>query len=236
MKRKQTVYYVLANIDAREKAIKMYDALTDSKRILKEEVPIWNKHLYIKDNNRAFLDQLLEINDIQDVKRYLFLQMALYTKNFLEKYTYDNIINWLEQTEFLCTNEFNQTNKQIYNVAIEWCKNFKENDLEELNLESSTPDSLKNTSLKKPTHSVVALFCNLISYSGVKPKGEQNVASFCESVCISYNLEYKDNVRQYYNDNFTKRNFKKIESLIFPYISSEVKEKIYKYTYSKKLV
>lgn len=236
MESKDTVYYILLNKEVRDKVVNMYEALSNSDRKKKERVKIWNKHLYFKENNRAFLDQLLDIDDIHDIKLYMLVQLVMYTKNFLEKYTYDYMIKWLEQTEFLCNNEFSQTNKQIYNVALEWCKSFKENDLNEFNSENFNPDSIKKPKLKKPTHAVVALFCNLLSYSGVRPKGDQNVGPFCNSICVDYNLEYKDNVRQCYNGSFTKRNFKKVESLIFPNIPIEVKENIYKYTDSKKLV
>lgn len=137
MKRKDTVYYSLANLETRDKVIKMYNALTDSKRKIKEKVQIWNKHLYFRENNRAFLDQLLEIDNIHDIKLYMVLQIVMYTKNFAEKYTYDYTIIWLEQTEFLCKTELNLTEKEIYNVALKWCENFRENDLKEFNEEES---------------------------------------------------------------------------------------------------
>lgn len=50
------------------------------------------------------------------------------------------------------------------------------------------------------TFRVIGRFCRLVADSELKPRGEQSVVSFCKEVCSTYNLQYTDNVRQWYSN------------------------------------
>jgi hypothetical protein len=50
------------------------------------------------------------------------------------------------------------------------------------------------------TFRVIGRFCRLVADSELKPRGEQSVTSFCKEVCSTYNLQYTDNVRQWYSN------------------------------------
>jgi hypothetical protein len=82
----------------------------------------------------------------------------------------------------------------------------------------------------KITWAVIALFCNLIAVGNLIKRGQnESIPDYCKRVCSHYKLDYADNVRQNFNGSDTRRNRKKLVSLVLPKIDTQTRTEIQKY-------
>jgi hypothetical protein len=81
---------------------------------------------------------------------------------------------------------------------------------------------------------VLALFCNLLSITGIDPKDEaESVETFCKRICEKYDFIYRDRVRQNFNGSNTKDKRKKLIKNILPSVDKKIKDKIQSYLDNK---
>ena len=110
-------------------------------------------HLWIWANNEAFMDRLSHVDDLKKLEGVLSQQIKRYTRKMgeviEELYSpYDTRKNWLNHTIFVCKNEFNKTQNEIFNEAVRWCEDWKKEWLDtfksnNLNYENTSPTSQK---------------------------------------------------------------------------------------------
>lgn len=77
---------------------------------------------------------------------------------------------------------------------------------------------------------MIRRFCELVNDSGLEKKGDESVSVFCKRICEKYQLNYTDNVRQYFSANDPIKNYdkklKQVIDIIFPKIDVKAIEVI----------
>lgn len=85
----------------------------------------------------------------------------------------------------------------------------------------------KSNKITSPTK---ALFCNIVSKLEIIKKHEtEGIDTYCKKVCTSFGIEYKDRVRQNFNNTLTQNAKKQIEELLLPLVDTETRNKIKDY-------
>ena len=106
----------------------------------------WNHHLWIGANNEAFMDRLSNVDDLKKLEGVLSQQIKRYTRKMgegiEELYSpYDTRKSWLNHTIFVCKNEFNKTQNEIFNEAVRWCEDWKKEWLDTFKSNNSKEDN-----------------------------------------------------------------------------------------------
>ena len=85
----------------------------------------------------------------------------------------------------------------------------------------------KSNKITSPTK---ALFCNIVSKLEIIKKHEtEGIDTYCKKVCTSFGIEYKDRIRQNFNNTLTQNAKKQIEELLLPLVDTETRNKIKDY-------
>ncbi len=111
---------------------------------------------------------------------------------------------------------------------IQWIDNYEKQpyDLLEINVKA-----LKDRDYKtEPNAPTIAMFCKLLNDAKVFELGEnESTIAFCLRVCEEFDLRYRDKVRQGFYNSTNHENFRKISKLIFPFIDSDISNRITEY-------
>lgn len=119
----------------------------------------WLHHLWIGANNEVFLDSIRNQDDLQKLDMILGEQLKLYARKQGEGYekdkggfyqTYKARKDWLNNTVFLCKNEYNKTKNEVYNEVVKWCEDWQSEWLETFNPYSPKERQEMSKDLKKP--------------------------------------------------------------------------------------
>ena len=87
----------------------------------------------------------------------------------------------------------------------------------------------KPTNPKEPKSPVIALFCQLVSVSGIEPQNDRSAEKYCKEICEKYGLQYKLRVAKGFYGSDTKSNRDKVVKQILPNISEADRNKILTY-------
>ncbi|WP_027138822.1 hypothetical protein [Gaetbulibacter saemankumensis] len=148
--RELTFYSLLPNEDLRH-IFYMADTMESQEFINLGFDEKWRHHLWVVHNNNAFVGLIENQVTIKALNSILDRQLKLYIRKHSEgcKENNEDLLrineeqkNWLKHTIFICKNEFNRTDNEIYNEAVKWCKK----QLKQANKKRSKP---KNTHLNK---------------------------------------------------------------------------------------
>lgn len=157
----------------------------------------------------------IELRNKEAKKMFEFLDFHF--RNF--KRQYEKLSNWNE----LLAEWFGHTKKQI---PATFTPQQKDNFLSWFENENQkTPQ--KSNKITSPTK---ALFCNIVSKLEIIKKHEtEGIDTYCKKVCTSFGIEYKDRIRQNFNNTLTQNAKKQIEELLLPLVDTETRNKIKDY-------
>ncbi len=119
----------------------------------------WLSHLWIGANNDAFLEYINHQNDLGKLDRILGEQLKLYARKQGEGFELDKSNfygvykarkDWLNHTIFICKNEYNKTQKEIFNEVVKWCIEWQNEWLETYNPYSPDEREEMSKELKTP--------------------------------------------------------------------------------------
>ena len=119
----------------------------------------WFCHLWIGANNEAFLEYISPQTDLTKLDRILGEQLKLYARKQGEGYekdkgdfygTYKARKDWLNHTIFICRNEYNKTQNEVFNEVVKWCVDWQNEWLETFNPYSPTEHIELSKDLKTP--------------------------------------------------------------------------------------
>ncbi len=150
MRNRETTYYSLldsANLCHIEEVADRTDpeAFINLKFDLK-----WRPHLWVTPNNESFLDWIGHQTECTKIDFILREQIVSYVKKCGYGYeknksdfyqTFQAYKRWLNQTIFICKNEYHKTNNEVYAEVVAWCEDWQKEWLEYHNPYS--PDELE---------------------------------------------------------------------------------------------
>jgi hypothetical protein len=119
----------------------------------------WLHHLWIGANNEAFLERISHQTGLNKLDMILGEQLKLYARKQGEGYeqdkgdfygTYRARKDWLKHTIFICTNEYNKTQNEVFNEVGKWCVDWKIEWLETFNPYNPTERKEMSEHLKTP--------------------------------------------------------------------------------------
>src|SRR5690606_36631491 len=87
----------------------------------------------------------------------------------------------------------------------------------------------KPTNPKEPKSPIIALFCQLVSVSGIEPQNDKSAEKYCNEICEKYGLQYKLRVAKGFYGSDTKSNRDKVVKQILPNINEADRNKILTY-------
>lgn len=156
----------------------------------------WFSHLWIDANNEAFLEYISFQTDLNKLDMILREQIKLYAKKQGEGYeqnkgdfykTYKARKDWLNQTIFICKNEYNKTQKEVFNEICIWCIDWQNKWLETFNPYSQPNKIHISNPLKLIDAEILQLFIEAekkATNNTLKFSSEIRCAAFCEQLFI----------------------------------------------------
>ena len=119
----------------------------------------WLPHLWISNNNVAFLEYLSQQTDLKKLDKILGEQLKLYARKQGDGYekgkddlhrSYEARKDWINHTIFICKNEYSQSQNEVFNEVVKWCiewqnewletfNPYSPNELQEMDKELKTP-------------------------------------------------------------------------------------------------
>lgn len=87
----------------------------------------------------------------------------------------------------------------------------------------------KPTNPKEPKSPVIALFCLLVSVSGIEPQNDRSAEKYCKEICEKYGLRHRVRVHKALYGSDTKSNRDKVVKQILPNINKADRNKILQY-------
>ena len=161
------------------------------------------------------LDFRTELKELKPEKISEFLDFHLRT--FKRKH--EELKNWNE----LLAEWFRHTKKQMPATFTPQQKDMFLTWFESQN--KKTPE--RSNKITAPTK---ALFCNIVSeLEIIKKHDTEGIDTYCRKVCNSFGIEYKDRIRQNFNNTLTQNAKKQIEELLLPLVDAETRSKIKDY-------
>lgn len=153
----------------------------------------WFHHLWIGANNEAFLEYISHQTDLTKLDRILGEQLKLYARKQGEGFeqnkgdfysTYKARKDWLNHTIFICRNEYNKTQNEVFNEVVKWCIDWQNEWLETFNPYSPTELKEISKDLKTP------LWKALPPQQNEKPKPEQETIRYtAKHYVLAYLIE-----------------------------------------------
>ena len=119
----------------------------------------WLYHLWIKPNNKAFLEIVSEKEDLNRLDLFLGEQLKLYSEKKGAGYekdkgdffkTFQALEDWLRHTVFICKKEFNKTSNEVYNEVVKWCTEWEKEYLSHHNPYSPHEIARMQKAMSKP--------------------------------------------------------------------------------------
>lgn len=102
----------------------------------------WIDHLWISNNNVAFLEYLSQQTDLKKLDKILGEQLKLYARKQGDGYekgkddlhrSYEARKDWINHTIFICKNEYSQSQNEVFNEVVKWCIEWQNEWLETFN-------------------------------------------------------------------------------------------------------
>lgn len=149
--REITYYSLLSSVNLRH-VESVADEMDEESFVVLGFEKKWFHHLWISANNEAFLEYLSFQSDLNKLDGILSEQLKLYARKNGEGFeknegdiygTYKARKDWLNHTIFICKNEYNKTQNEIFNEAVKWCIEWQKVWLESFN--PYTPQNEKET-------------------------------------------------------------------------------------------
>lgn len=132
------IYYSLLD---REKCLeKLKSTKTPPTTLVIDAPPDLRKHMLTLFNNQAFLEELLMINDILDLEAYLLLQIGDFVIRNRAITKSESKLLWLNQTIYICKDEYSKSSNEIHNQTISWCEENKKETLQIINSKKVKPE------------------------------------------------------------------------------------------------
>jgi len=119
----------------------------------------WIHHLWISNNNVAFLEYLSQQTDLKKLDKILGEQLKLYARKQGDGYekgkddlhrSYKARKDWINHTIFICKNEYSQSQNEVFNEVVKWCVEWQNEWLETFNPYSPNELQEMDKELKTP--------------------------------------------------------------------------------------
>lgn len=159
MANREITYYSLLSSENLRHIEQMADTMDEQSFVTLGFEQKWFHHLWIGANNEAFLEYISHQTDLTKLDRILGEQLKLYARKQGEGYeqdkggfygTYKARKDWLKHTIFICRNEYNKTQNEVFNEVVKWCIDWQNEWLKTFNPYSPTERKEMSKDLKTP--------------------------------------------------------------------------------------
>ncbi len=159
MTNREITYYSLLSSENLRHIEQMADTMDEQSFVTLGFEQKWFHHLWIGANNEAFLEYISHQTDLTKLDMILGEQLKLYARKQGEGFeqdkgdfygTYKARKDWLNHTIFICKNEYNKTQNEVFNEVVKWCVDWQNEWLETFNPYSPTERKEMNKDLKTP--------------------------------------------------------------------------------------
>lgn len=159
MANREVTYYSLLSSENLRHIEQMADTMDEQSFVTLGFEKKWFCHLWIGANNEAFLEYISHQTDLTKLDMILGEQLKLYARKKGEGYeqdkadfygTYKARKDWLNHTLFICSNEYNKTQNEVFNEVVKWCVDWQNEWLETFNPYSPTERKELSKDLKTP--------------------------------------------------------------------------------------
>jgi len=142
MRNREITYYSLLDRENLSHIKEVADR-TDPERFINLRFDLkWRPHLWVTPNNESFLDWIGHQTECTKIDFILREQIVSYVKKCGYGYeknksdfyqTFQAYKRWLDQTIFICKNEYHKTNNEVYAEVVAWCEDWQKEWLENHN-------------------------------------------------------------------------------------------------------
>ena len=159
MANREITYYSLLSSENLRHVEQLADTMDEQSFVELGFEQKWFHHLWIVPNNEAFLEYIKHQTDYTKLDMILGEQLKLYSRKKGIGYeqnkgdfhgTYKARKDWLNHTIFICKNEYNKTQNEVFNEVVKWCVEWQGEWLETFNPYSPTELKEMSKDLKKP--------------------------------------------------------------------------------------
>ena len=130
MANREITYYSLLSSENLRHIEQMADTMDEQSFVTLGFEKKWFCHLWIGANNEAFIEYVSHQTDLTKLDMILGEQLKLYGRKQGEGFeqdqgdfygTYKARKDWLNNTIFICRNEYNKTQNEVFNEVVKWC-------------------------------------------------------------------------------------------------------------------